>query len=89
MKGIKGLLESRKATVLVIVLTVLSVLLYFGKIDGELYAMLVSGLTAVWKAAHSHEESNKAKAGARLIDQAATRALHVAATNKSTTAETE
>lgn len=70
MDGIKGILGSRKATMVLIAFAGLTAMLLYGRIDAQSYAMLVGGIKATWLAAHSHEESSKAKAGA-VIDAAA------------------
>lgn len=78
MKGIKGLFDSRKAISTWLIFAGLTALLIYGYLPAETYAMMVTGIKAVWLGAHSHEESSKAKAGASLIDQLAKGAVEVA-----------
>lgn len=77
MKGIKGLFDSRKAVMVMLMLGVLTFLLIAGHIDQTHYAGAVATIKSFWLTSHSYEESSKAKAGAALIDQAADAALRL------------
>jgi len=77
MNGLKGLLDSRKAVMVILVFAGLTALLMYGKLDSQSYALLIGGIKAAWLGAHSHEESNKAKAGAAMLDKASEVAIEV------------
>lgn len=61
-KGILGLFESRKAVSVYIVLGLMTYLVIVGILPPEVFAILVGVIKVAWLAAHSHEESSKAKA---------------------------
>lgn len=77
MKGIKGLLDSRKAVMVILMLAGLTYLLIAGHLDQTHYAGAIAVIKSFWLTSHSYEESAKAKAGADLIDKAADAALRL------------
>ena len=62
MTGIKGLFDSRKASMLVLMTSLLTTLEEMGRIDPMHYTMAVTALAIVWKLAHAYEAAAKAKA---------------------------
>ena len=60
--GLKGLLDSRKANVLVLITGLLTTLEEMGRIDPMHYVIAITVITVIWKLAHAYEEAAKARA---------------------------
>lgn len=62
--SITGILESRKATLVGIVVTACWALVYFGKMDSAQFESIAKWLMGIWMPSHAWEQSQKAKAEA-------------------------
>jgi len=69
MNGLKGIFDSRKAVMVVLMLATLTYLLITGKIDQTHYAGAVATIKSFWLGAHAHEERGKMPAVTKLLER--------------------
>ena len=57
LKGISGILESRKGTAFLLTLTVSSFALLEGKLSGVAYSAIIATIFSIWTVSHAAQES--------------------------------